>query len=270
MQTETRSPNMALARQVYSPEVRQLIHVSCKKTRYDTRGDFWVDSFTTSGIYSMNLGILLANKEAIAANNEPEDLLDKTRQEMRFMNKMLKENPVKAFIEQKQQQGHLYMLDLMSYGAVHKELGVTGCTVALSDRREEMEATPNGAVEIHLVTGDILSRSTWRGVNQYLTTHTGIAKFGVILCHPQAGLEEIPENIVAYQYLFGRIYDVLSSDEGTFLANFHATMYEEVKNLCEQLNAVPGIRTLCYPAEYLSPYGKFMLVRSPNSPDKLP
>lgn len=281
MKIENRSPDMTLARQRYSLEVRQLLRSSREYTRKSIREERWSMSFSTSSRYSLDLGILLADEETIVTKNKSMDLLGQTILDVQFMDKVLEENPIKGLIERKMQQGRLYMLDLMSYGAVHKEVGVSGCVVALTDRRKEMEKEVilesdalgkkiNTQTDIQLVSGDLLSSSTWREVNRYIATYTSGERFGIILCHPLAGLDYIPENMSAYQYLFSRIYDVLSPNEGTFLTNFHARMYEQVAELCKRLSAVPGIKVMCYPEEDFSSYGKFMLVRSHNSPERLP
>lgn len=271
IEVETAS-NFTLARRMYSPETIELINSYKDRTERDiVREDWWSTSYSTSDRYSRDLGILLNKSRYIFKDNSrgPVDPVEFMMRTTQFYAKLINANPIKELIQRRQKQGQFRMLDLMSYGAVHKELGVQGCVVALSDKRREGEEAPVETTGIHLVEGDILCSSTWNKVNKYLETNANLKKFGVILCHPMAGLDYIPSNINVYRYIFNHVYQVLSPDEGTFLTNFHSTVYNQVKGICNKLNAIDGIKAVCYPADDFSFYGKFRLTRLSHSPNKL-
>lgn len=124
MRTEAELLDFTRAREMYPSEIRQLIHSQVEMNRYDRRHDTWYESFSTSREYSRSLGTLISDVDQ--------------RQVIYY-------NPVAWLIRERQDQGELQMLDLMSYGAVHRELEVNGCAVALSDKRKDPDIEKDSA-----------------------------------------------------------------------------------------------------------------------------
>lgn len=262
MKTEAPLSDVAYVRSIYSPDIVRDI----RKRKYinSWSEDWWGSSFSTSRNYSRDLGILLMPQETLETLTSLKPL-DRTSC-FRLLSELLAENPVKKLIEAKKQEGELYMLDLMSYGEIHRELDVKGCAVALSDRRtSDIQATP-----VELIAGDVLHSRTWQKIDKYLELNTNGEKFGIILSHPIGGLTKIPMNLTVYQYLFNHVYRILSNNDGVFLTNFHTKMFEQVEDMCKKLNGIEGIEASCYSDDDFSIFAGFMLRKSSGAPEKLP
>lgn len=176
-------------------------------------------------------------------------------------------NSFKSIVDAKKQRGDFYLLDLFSYGAIHRELRVPGCAVALSDRRRAGEHKKDLELRAELIVGNILRGKTWRKISDYLENVAGGRKFDVIVSNPLAGLTNIPADLGVYSYILNRVYGILNPNEGILITAYHFSMEKEVINAGKQLNRIKGLKVVVNPA---LPSGSFILARSPSSPEVLP
>lgn len=276
MQVESPVLDFSLARQMYPPAVRHLIYEyrNRAKSLYKEKDRYWGISFSDSRQYSKDLGLFLADPEDIAFRDDPRSELNASTRESYFIARMYQKNPIKALIEQKQLERPVQMLDLMSYGAVHRELIVAGCAVGLTDRRNEDQSFTDcrewdRCIGVEFIEGDILNSFTWGGLNKYLKEYAPDG-FDIILCRPVGGANFIPEDIGVYRYIFNHVYRVLNPNGGMFLTTFDAHMYERVEQASRQLNEIDGIEVACYSSGRWFQDGRFMLKRYPGSPKILP
>lgn len=151
-ESSTARSNFSIVRQIYAPDVICLIRKFRDRTRNNKNGrDVWLASSSTSAEYSLQLGVTLTDSETISLENQPRDKLDQGLLKVQSVVQIAKENPIRAIIQRKKQEGQLFMLDLMSYGAVHRELEVAGCTVALSDTRGQTEMVTDESIGLRFI-----------------------------------------------------------------------------------------------------------------------
>ena len=211
--------------------------------------DEWKFSQSTSDSYSESFGPLLEGIEGLERRRGS--------------------NLLKSLVEQqKEQKGELLVLDLMSYGAVHRDLKVRGLSVALTNKRSFLTRTYSMWVNNGFIAGDIRNARTWRAIRQWLDsekhTHDSARKFDLILARPFGGLTHVPKNEIFYHYIFTALYGLLTNEDGYLLTQFHPDMQRTVEQAVSQINTNAGVEARCD-----SNNGVFTLVKRSGAPEKI-
>ncbi len=165
----------------------------------------------------------------------------------------------KTWVEYRRRKfGEVKVLDIMSQGGILRKLGVSGGSVALSDKRTQSEKEIDKSESRFLVFGDILSAGTWRKIKD----QTPKGGFDLVLCRPIAGLKNLPANGELYTVIFQRMYEMLSNQEGILLTEYHPSQSKFVEESCNKLNKIQGI-------EAKSDSNTFSLMKHPEAPNSI-
>lgn len=141
------------------------------------------------------------------------------------------ESPISEFLyERKKQNIKSYAVDLASDTTALRNLSERvlingGVAVGLSDLRGEGERALDKFLNVEMVKGDLLKRSTWLKIARYMKgigSSTGRAD--LIVCRPGAGLLEIPTNYS--NVLIRRMVNFLNPC-GQLITQTHAYQSEE-------------------------------------------
>lgn len=174
-------------------------------------------------------------------------------------------------------------LDVMATTSFLNEVQPTaGLAVTLTDPRtvERQQAEANKGIE--LMTGDILDTKTWLAMKAWVQTHSPDQTFDFIFSRAVAGTESIPEDDRVFRLLLGRLYKVLSEDNGEmFLQTPLGSAEYIVENIRRKLDNVPGIQvkyqlphplTVEHPSAFpaIQKYPIIRLTRQSGSPKELP
>lgn len=107
-----------------------------------------------------------------------------------------------------------YAMDLAGPGRVLREMPVTGgLAVTLADKRFDFEREYDDEHDISTLEGDVLSKSTWTQISEWLQRHNSPG-FDLVLCAPIAGFMHFPEDLNLYYYLTQKVWERLNPDEG--------------------------------------------------------
>lgn len=169
------------------------------------------------------------------------------------------------------------VMDLMGYGHVLRDLPVSGgLAVALSDPRNRHTTYEDSLRNISLKTGDVLLGGTWKKIRDWLGDQDVEDKrFNLILFRPIRGIENITNNIDVNFALLRNLWQILNVDNGMIFAQANIPIGNRDK-LHAWVNAInksyPGLAKLIdsngMPFYDLGP--KLLLVKTPNSPHRLP
>lgn len=126
--------------------------------------------------------------------------------------------PLSSFLERRQKEGRkAYVLDLMGGGGVLRKLPIGGgLAITLGDGREHQLKKQDTAKNIELITGDILSKRTWKYTQEWLKEKR-LEGFDLILCRPAGGWSGIPVGEDIYYALLNNTWHSLSPQDGMLL-----------------------------------------------------
>lgn len=131
--------------------------------------------------------------------------IEKAPYEVHFWD-VLGDETLRSYVDERRKPGQgFYALDLMGPGAVLRYLAIDGgLAVTLGDRRTKEEQDTDNKRDIEIITGDILSKPTWRKVKDWLINQK-IVGFDLVLCRPIGGFSTIPPKLGIHYFLISQI-----------------------------------------------------------------
>lgn len=150
------------------------------------------------------------------------------------------------------------LLDLMSFGHVHRSRGIPGVVIGLSDQRTSAERRFDQDKNIDFIPGDVLRVKTWSALNGQ--------QFSMVICRPVAGIYAIPATPLVYGLLAERMY-AHTAPGGVFITEIHPQMHSFVSKLSKQLNQIEGIHS---EVSKTKDSATFMLSKGLNAPHTFP
>lgn len=111
------------------------------------------------------------------------------------------------------------VLDVMSDPTVVRELQPdAGLAIGLTDTRDPAERAADNEHDIDMIVGNVLSKQTWRQVQQWLEQHAPAKVFDLILARPVAGISTLSNEPEVYYFILNQMWKTLSPNDGTLLA----------------------------------------------------
>lgn len=141
------------------------------------------------------------------------------------------------------------------------DIGQTrGIAVSLSDHRSEEEILQERALGLTHISGDLSGIKTWNGLKEELDGE----KADLVIERGLSGCDYLPENGLYFLFVARRIWNMLSSNDGTFISDqlIGISSYREVNEWIKRA------RTKGVDVRQLG--GLFKMVKHKNSPTALP
>lgn len=138
----------------------------------------------------------------------------------------------------------------------------------------------NFAYEGEIIQGDILRRSTWNEIRTFLERR-GKRSFDLVVCRPCGGLDIIPYNLGVFNSLAGRVWNLLSSDNGIILSQLPQYYFSYEPEMRKDLSLVDvhlrgrgifiqRVDRSNKETDVTKFYPTIMMMKTPGSPEKFP
>ncbi len=143
-----------------------------------------------------------------------------------------------------------------------------GLCVTLVDGRRESWRALDLKLNIEVLCGDLTSKNTWKLIDER-QREMSIDAFDLIACRGGDGVLETMVPKALYPFLFGKIWDRLTSKEGLFITQLPETV--RPRELLKQLRLIPGTRLSFQPAtkKEAELYPSLGIVKTPTAPKSL-
>lgn len=157
-------------------------------------------------------------------------------------------------------------LDFMGYGYELSRLPIDrGLAVALGRPPKSKSGELYSEGKVDLLRGDVLRRSTWKSIEEWLETQGSVNGFNLILSRPVRALRVLPQNCDTHMTLLNRAWRLLSNRGGILLTQVSAQVLDHERRISFQedysalikrvfpvledwisrLNLLPGVEAYC-------------------------
>lgn len=128
----------------------------------------------------------------------------------------------------------------------HQGLLEGGITTSLTDLRNAAQQQIDKDNNIHVITGDLLRASTWRGIKNAVTRLSPSTSADLVLCRPMGAIKpsqtEYELSPGSYPLLLKRMLGMLTINNGLLLTQVPMNIEDEViKEHVKRLSEFPGL-----------------------------
>ena len=143
-----------------------------------------------------------------------------------------------------------------------------GLAIGLIDPRTTTEQSADAQQHIEMITGNVLSKQTWRKVQEWLERYASAKAFDIILARPVAGSGTLPNEAEVYYFILNQMWRTLSPNEGRLLVEI-ITAQSSFKPLFQEWLKVVG-QTAGITVRKGGASTTLGLMKSPQAPEDLP